>query len=251
LEKTISCQVGKGRRPIALKGLKMSENLEASKEVLKNIATIGLTTKFGESKGKVLAQVLFGGYGLRGVIGDAELVAMGLTDDPKQVAKQFTEEAATSLALDLGSTAISAICLKAEIASEVFLTAVGAFLSASMPSKVGDAELPPALKKPKPIASKPKTNEANGPEVKKPAAKVQPDPAPPKPPIEPPAQKPFNKADPDPGLPEPPNEALPKIPPKKAEPDTAPIAPPKQPAKPPQKKSEPDPKPPSVPLKLG
>ncbi|MBS7806146.1 hypothetical protein [Variovorax sp. PCZ-1] len=235
----------------------MSENLDASKEALKTIATAGLIAKYGEGKGQIYSQVLFGGYGLRGLIGDAELVAKGLTDDPNDVAKNFTQEAATSLALDLGSQAIAVLSAKLGIGSEVFLGVVGAFLTATAPSKIGDQELPPGMKKPvdkgqphpkagaddepKKAKDKPAPNPHNTP---------QPDPAPPSVPEEPtPAPNPHNEPKPDYGPPKLPKEPPPAPNPhNKPKPTPAPPSAPKEPppAPSPHNKATPTPAPPTV-----
>ncbi|MGE8318329.1 MAG: hypothetical protein ACN6O3_06240 [Comamonas sp.] len=125
----------------------MSETLDEARKQFVAMATAGLKAKYGEVQGGAWAFLLFGGYGPRGLINDAELVAAASLDgNPQAVADRYTADAAADLATDLISLSMG----KALEALGYELTAFGSlalgfFTTFIRPTKLGDGTLPPSL----------------------------------------------------------------------------------------------------------
>ena len=126
----------------------MTEAQKLSIEAFKKIAEEGLKLKYGEQKGRAIYFLLFGGFGVPGLIDDASLAAEAvLSINPKEVGEKFTAEAATSFVTELAAALLKNCLIELKILPEVFVEAAGMFITIlALPSDTGDSTLPTSIR---------------------------------------------------------------------------------------------------------
>lgn len=223
----------------------MSEALSAAKAAFKSIATEGLVAAYGEQKGNAIGFLLFGGYGVPGLLDDTELVVEAIgADDPNKVAEKFARDAAAALAQDLAKLVLQEGLKKAGIAVTTFAEVSASFFAVLLqPVALGNGELPADLRKAMQNRTGIQPHIGGLPPLPDTPAPLPPRPAPaPQPPIpsptpRPPAPSPAPDAPdvPDRPFPRPrPTPPTPPVPTPAPNPEPAPKGPPPSPPAPPE-----------------
>lgn len=81
------------------------ENKELTVDIIKEMAQKGIIAKYPKT-GKAINFLLFGGYGVPGLVGDAELVIVVLENKDKNVDTDFTQDMAVNLSSDIAKLAL-------------------------------------------------------------------------------------------------------------------------------------------------
>ncbi|HVI44587.1 MAG TPA: hypothetical protein VM802_06945 [Chitinophaga sp.] len=125
-------------------------------DILKSLAREGIKARYPKT-GEAIAFLLFGGFGVPGIIDDAQLVNKALEKN-KDAGNEFTQDMMAGLAADLAELAITEALKKAGVATVKIgnaLTFIGIMFTSS---DIGIDTLPP---EPKPIVVPPQTPEGN------------------------------------------------------------------------------------------
>jgi len=240
------------------------EDLEKANEIFKKLATAGLEERYGKTEGKAIAFLLFGGFHYPGLVGIAELTARGaFAEDPHGVAKEFTKDAAASLAIDTAKFVLTIALQKAGISLVEYSRSLNFLSTLLSPTEMGNAELPRSMKdiglhkgeKPSLVPGGPRN--IPGVPVPKPSPSTPvptpaPTPAAPRPQPAPPPSEPEPGHDPFPTRPDNPFGPRPSAPDPAPRPEPrpkpeAPPTPPPRPEAPPKPPPKPDPAPPAPP----